>query len=1242
MPLLPPLSKRSRLHRISCWVVLVLLLLAIALHAIVTHPPLVRWAAARYLSSAAKAKVEIESASLSIFDGLALHRVTIYAGDPADPSSKLVSAGSLGMRIQPWLLLAGAVDQLTVRATDIRVYLVEDTSTGTWNYMRLVSGGSSDDSFLSRLAQLPRVELRNVVVDYSRLEGTTLVPSGSVQMAGRLYPTQQPGQYAFDLQARSPGGQFAPAASGRIDLKTGQTAAKLSGLSLGPDIRAMLPAQVSRWWDRLQLKGDINVPEFTIGRAADGKASNFRLVITLAGGTMLIPADIQRSQAELRTIAIARQNFRALAMLGGGDSSFPAALQRTALPDAPFRVTGVNAQLVLTEKAIQVVEFDGSIEGIRIAAAGNVGGYDPGAPVSLRIFSPPGTDIEIAKDIPGALALPLEIREVYERFKPSGRARFDFAMVRPPGGELDFAGQLEILSGSFAFERFPYPVTNTRGVIAVVPDTVYGGQRLELRNIIGYGPPDSPNADKQFVVNGHIGPLSGGSEVRVKVVGKNISSDAYLARSFPPGARRAISNFGNDDGSLPEYFGDFECRVARPRGPISDWTVDIDIDVRRARGALKAFPYPLENVAGRVLVREGHVLLENIHMINPNTGGPAPATLTIDGEVAWSIPNPNPTPGNRRISAPTSYNLAIGVQNLPLDATLRAATPPAMRNWLDRLNATGYIDLQGKVFGNDPNYSFAVRVSDGSVQPAATAFAVNDIDGRFTITDSAVTFHELAGKRGPADIAVSGVVQTAKALAGVYELDFRTTGLSADDALRELLPPTAQKAFDDIKPVGIFDGKLRLFADKPDAATSFELAVVPRGMSATLAIFPYRLDSITGEVRVTPTTVTLANIKAARDGATMTASGTGNFDAITERWNLAVTADNLTVSPELVNALPVALAETATALGVSGRLGLDLPTLLISRPTPSPGATSTFDVRYAGSLDLAGASANIGTTVTVETGSMTFSGETVATANPLQPRVDFSADLSLLKGTAGGRPLSDAKASVRRRADQPGMRIFPIEGRLADGTVAGDMLIAYPPLPPGSPPDAKFPNARYELTLAVRNADAAVIAGPIAANSVRGAFDASISLAGEWADPSSRRGRGDVRVAGKNMARIPLLLGVMQVANLSLPTDKPFSQAQVRYNVEGPRVRFETISIRSPDLLMEGNGLLDLEARRVSLSFHTEDPRVSGIPVVGEIVSDVRRQMMQIQIKGSIDDPKFSVSSFDSVTTTVDEVLNAK
>ena len=80
---------------------------------------------------------------------------------------------------------------------------------------------------------------------------------------------------------------------------------------------------------------------------------------------------------------------------------------------------------------------------------------------------------------------------------------------------------------------------------------------------------------------------------------------------------------------------------------------------------------------------------------------------------------------------------------------------------------------------------------------------------------------------------------------------------------------------------------------------------------------------------------------------------------------------------------------------------------------------------------------------------------------------------------------------------------------------------------------------------------------------IKGQLSASLSLAGNWDDTAHRRGRGDVLVSGKEMYRIPVVLGLLQITNLSLPISSPFNEATTRYNVEGSRVTFESIELRA-------------------------------------------------------------------------------
>jgi hypothetical protein len=175
----------------------------------------------------------------------------------------------------------------------------------------------------------------------------------------------------------------------------------------------------------------------------------------------------------------------------------------------------------------------------------------------------------------------------------------------------------------------------------------------------------------------------------------------------------------------------------------------------------------------------------------------------------------------------------------------------------------------------------------------------------------------------------------------------------------------------------------------------------------------------------------------------------------------------------------------------------------------------------------------------------------------------------------------------------------------------------------------------------LRNADIKQMAGKFEEN-ISGQMNASLSLEGNWNNDAQRRGRGDVTVSGKNMVRIPLLLGLLQVTNLTLPTNNPFNEGTARYSVDGKRVTFEAIQLRSADNLMRGSGWLDFGSKAVRMSFYSDNPAIARVPVVGELASGFKQELLQFQVRGTLEDPKVSASSFNTVTTTVDEVFKEK
>jgi hypothetical protein len=84
---------------------------------------------------------------------------------------------------------------------------------------------------------------------------------------------------------------------------------------------------------------------------------------------------------------------------------------------------------------------------------------------------------------------------------------------------------------------------------------------------------------------------------------------------------------------------------------------------------------------------------------------------------------------------------------------------------------------------------------------------------------------------------------------------------------------------------------------------------------------------------------------------------------------------------------------------------------------------------------------------------------------------------------------------------------------------------------------------------------------------------------------------------------------------------------------------FESIEVRAKDLLISGSGALDFGTKKVNLTFTTDNPNWPKVPILGDIVQSAKHELLQIHVKGTLQEPKVSASAMSTFTTTVDEVL---
>ena len=164
---------------------------------------------------------------------------------------------------------------------------------------------------------------------------------------------------------------------------------------------------------------------------------------------------------------------------------------------------------------------------------------------------------------------------------------------------------------------------------------------------------------------------------------------------------------------------------------------------------------------------------------------------------------------------------------------------------------------------------------------------------------------------------------------------------------------------------------------------------------------------------------------------------------------------------------------------------------------------------------------------------------------------ELSGRIDVPEFSLANRPVTNFRANVYKLKGEDALQLGRMEARLAGGSMAGEINCTFPDEGP----------SRYALALVLRNSDVPTLTGELEQN-IRGHVSASLALEGAYNDPASRRGRGDVSVVGEEMYRIPVILGLLQITNLSLPITSPFREATARYSIDGNRITFEQIELR--------------------------------------------------------------------------------
>jgi hypothetical protein len=127
------------------------------------------------------------------------------------------------------------------------------------------------------------------------------------------------------------------------------------------------------------------------------------------------------------------------------------------------------------------------------------------------------------------------------------------------------------------------------------------------------------------------------------------------------------------------------------------------------------------------------------------------------------------------------------------------------------------------------------------------------------------------------------------------------------------------------------------------------------------------------------------------------------------------------------------------------------------------------------------------------------------------------------------------------------------------------------------------------------------------------------------------------------MFRLPLLLKVLGVLGLSAPAldDEASQTVSAEFFVLGREVELRDILLRDQTVAMIGAGRLqrdpsELDLRLVAVSPH----RWFRLPIVTELVEGTARELVEVRVRGSLDEPQISANPLRGVSGAVETLLS--
>lgn len=502
----------------------------------------------------------------------------------------------------------------------------------------------------------------------------------------------------------------------------------------------------------------------------------------------------------------------------------------------------IDLEMEYDETDLLIKHFKWSMAaGTKVLLSGSLNDYKDKPNYSLKLelddvlISPDRRDDALVYSEPIVSILDEGLKKFLDRYRPRGTGDMQMELSGT-FGQADKAtakGVINCKDISVRDRKFPYLIEHITGTVDI------DNKKVVLNDL------KAKHNKVDLALNGFTDIVDGEPVYDVQVTSDNMLMDRDLYKALTTPQKKlwfifAPSGIAKVDQKLVKRPG------AKPETSLKVELVDIE-------SIYQHFPYPLKNLTGTVLFRQGKLELKDIRSHYDDK------TITLNGNVTDAE------------SERPQFNIMISARNIPIDDALKQSLPASQREFYDYFELDAMTDVDIKVFPNQVGrrlveYIAYIKIMGTSLVYEKFPLHLTDLYVDAVLTPDMIKLKEVKGKSGKdGTFNMDGVawpVNDYFPQVG-YCFNVEAENLELNSDLLKAVPKEVSEFILPLGPRGNINvsAVINSEARDPDCG-DYRIEIECIENSFNLDRLPSPIDNVTGDIIVTADTIELKGLTA--------------------------------------------------------------------------------------------------------------------------------------------------------------------------------------------------------------------------------------------------------------------------------------------------------------------------------------------------------------------------------------------